>query len=410
MLLATLHSRRVAPTGIAPHRENRSVSQEPTGSEKRCPDARHTLCVVLAMAFKSMPPKLALVIGVLGAACSEGSVGTEPENDAGSETGTAGAGGEGGTSVVDDGGMGDALGADSSADAGQGDSGAAGDATIPGSCSNSVRDPGEADTDCGGMCPMCPPTFIEGFENFSLKPPWGVGATNQLGDVVGSSEQALVGAGSLKSYLGLTTDPTSGKLRAELQFNGSSQTPKFRDNGSIWGTRWAMFVPSDFVADPTQEELHQYKGFTSPGDTIGNPPWSIGLTGKTLHAWNRTQNKSPVTSFVLQKFPNILSIVPGKWHYFVEDIRWDYNPKGKGFVKLYASVGSWPSAADLVVDYVGATGFNQQYGAYFKLGVYKYDWANASKFQASSAAGVKERRYYFDEVAFRKDGTFLYAP
>ena len=219
-----------------------------------------------------------------------------------------------------------------------------------------------------------------------------------------SSKHSISGTKSYRAYL---PAKKYSNARSEIRFRGGDGVPGFLPKSTTWGTRFAIYFPKDFQPDESSSEIiAQYHGVADPGDTFLSPPWALRLRGKKLSVTNRTTDKKNSTiSNVSEKTWSLSgNIVPGKWHYFVVDIHWDNNPNGNGFMKFYMKIDGAPGPNDIKVNYSGPTGYNDRLGAYFKIGIYKWDWKKQDRVTLSKKEGVTERLLFFDDVAIKKKG------
>jgi hypothetical protein len=248
--------------------------------------------------------------------------------------------------------------------------------------------------------PFLGQTFTENFENGILDEYWAFeGHHNTV-----STNYATSGSKSYRSYL---PAQKYSNARSEIRFRGANGVAHFQPNGKTFGARFAIYFPEDFQPDETSSEIiAQYHSVPDPQDTYSSPPWALRLTGRTISVTNRWISKRIASNNDQREKHWTLSekIVPGRWHYFVVDIHWDYNPDGDGFMKFYMKIGAPPTAADIKIDHDGPTGYNDKLGAYFKIGIYKWDWKHQDRVNASKRAGVTERLLYFDEVSVKNNG------
>ena len=173
-------------------------------------------------------------------------------------------------------------------------------------------------------------TFTDDFESGNITRAWKEeGSTTSV-----STKFKLDGKYSFRAYL---QAKLYSNARSELRFEGGNDVPKHQDFFTIWGTTVAIYVPNDFQPDNTSREMIiQYHGMPDQHDTYKSPTVAVYLDGYELSTRIRYIKRDPGTpddqETVEYYFGNI---TPGKWHFFVLDIRWDYRVNGDGFVKIY---------------------------------------------------------------------------
>ena len=245
-----------------------------------------------------------------------------------------------------------------------------------------------------------PQSFTEKFESGIRNDYW---ATEGLKSVT-SSDYSVSGNKSYRSYIPIRVHSNP---RCEIRFRGANGTPNWHPHFSTWGVKFAVYIPKDFKPDPTSSEyLAQFHSVPDPRDTYNNPPWALRLRGTKLSVTNRWIEKKIASNAHQHEKTWSLpgNVVPGKWHYFIVDIHWDYRSSGSGFMKFYMKVGSPPSKSDLKINHKGPTGYNDDKGSYFKLGLYKWDWKSQMRVNWSKAAGVRYREVYYDDFEIKKNG------
>ena len=248
-------------------------------------------------------------------------------------------------------------------------------------------------TNISGLCQ----TFNENWDSDkSIREPWvEEGYKNTI-----SNDYSSSGRYSFKSELpaGVPSNP-----RSEIRFEGTGTVPKFQDQSTVWQVSFSLYVPRNFKPDPIKESILQLKDIMDPCDQAGgNPPFKIGLEEYDLNATVRWTDQRCAKELGLKYFGNILKVRPGKWHYFILNVGWDYRKNGDGFIELYAKVGSRPGANNKVLDYRGPTGYNDNHGHYLKLGIYKWLWKVRKNINKSKSAGVRKRVLYYDDIEIRK--------
>ncbi len=251
-------------------------------------------------------------------------------------------------------------------------------------------------------------SFFEGFENGLIMPPW-----RKLGHGIVETVSSPTASGSkaLRMYLERKLYSSSGVSRSHLQYNGGEgyKVPKFQPHFSTWGARFALYVPSDFVPDPTSEIIFQYHGLKDKQDTYTeNPSFHLSIVSNKFEVVVRTIAVDPGSNDDRNgsSFRSIANVSPGHWHYFVVDTHWDYRANGNGYHRVYMKTDSPPLASDIIVNYTGGTGYNDFYNAYAIFNIYKFNWSIQSKVNQSIAAGVKYREYFFDNIEISNNSYF----
>ena len=88
-------------------------------------------------------------------------------------------------------------------------------------------------------------------------------------------------------------------------------------------------------------------------------------------------------------------LTTGQWHHFQIEIFYNYTDAG--YLKLYYAEGDTVDVTtDLVFDYQGPTGYNDQQGPYAKWGYYISAWKNKSRRAADR--NVSGLEMYLDDV------------
>ena len=248
----------------------------------------------------------------------------------------------------------------------------------------------------------------EDFESGLTQPPWIKDGHNPSL----SKDYSLSGETAFKAYLPAQVYQSGGgnNARCEIRWTGGGTgTPNQHPNLSTWGIKLAIFFPEDFQPDNTSaESLFQFHSTRDKGDTYSSPPFTTRLSGNSISVINRWISKKIASNADrhVDEWQLSQKIVPGKWHYFVVDIHWDYRENGNGFLRVYMNVGAPAKKSDLVVNYKGPTGYNDEVGSYFKMGIYKWAWAVQKNVDRSKQAGINYRLRYYDDYEIKEGGFF----
>ena len=223
----------------------------------------------------------------------------------------------------------------------------------------------------------------------------------------GTSTSSSYSLSGRKSFRSLLKAQQSSNPRSEIRFLGGNGTPNFHPNGSTWGVKFAIYFPSDFKPDNYSSDIiAQFHAKPDPGDTYLHPTWALRVRGRSLSVSNRSIEKriGGYGDESEHHWTVLRRIQPGKWHYFIVDIHWDYRSNGNGFMRTYVKVGSPPGNSDRKINFKGPTGYNDRKGSFFKLGVYKWDWKDRTKVNRSKLRGVGDRILYYDDFEIKKNG------
>jgi len=245
--------------------------------------------------------------------------------------------------------------------------------------------------------------------------------TSGTQDVVASSTDfAKSGTKSIKSRIPNADASGVSPWRSEMQHKGGGTILPLGSSigqNHVFGTvrtfGFSVYVPAGFVADPVEDIIMQWKNLGDPGDS-GDPPLTIRMSNNNIK-YNFKWNDNPEHTGVGGGLGGGVifgdlngSIALGVWHEIVIEILYDWNPAGNGYVKIwYKENGVIDKVADLLVDYSGPIGYNDEVGPFLKLGVYKgTGWNTAAKRLVSTNVGVTERLLYYDDV-FIVDGPWV---
>ena len=251
------------------------------------------------------------------------------------------------------------------------------------------------------------PYFTESFETHTpIKDP-GSQPFNLSGDnnAVISTEHVLDGTRSIHCRIPFT--PIVKDPRSELRHKGGTGTPTIVDwRHPVFTTRtfiFSYYFSNDFQDfDPIEETIMQWKNQADPGCDIGSPPFSIRLQYDDIK-YNIKYDETACTDGAKTVFGDInTDLMKGVWHHFVVEIHYDYREvAGEGYLKIwYSEDDAIDPVNDLVLDYNGPVGYNDQVGPYLKMGIYKSAWKShqTANRAASQAAGVTERELWIDAV------------
>ncbi|MCH2172504.1 polysaccharide lyase [Myxococcota bacterium] len=262
--------------------------------------------------------------------------------------------------------------------------------------------------------------FLDGFEASSIDlEHWNpqvydhdggaVLVTVEEGGAVRSGKQAL----RIKLAVDDDTDP-GGKHRSELRPRRSSSELSYRaPYGLLHRYAFSLYLPEDWSPD-APEIVAQWHGrpdrdeFGADLEPLRSPPMALRMTyiqvseeppsyvpaWEVLLHWDDTrytpEDKSTVRLVRLTD-PTDATGDLGRWVDWVFEVRWSYEPEGKGRVRV------WRDGAQ-VVDYVGPNAFNDDLGPNSKIGIYKWIWPTSS---------VDLRVAYYDDVSIERQTTAL---
>ena len=241
--------------------------------------------------------------------------------------------------------------------------------------------------------------FSDGFEDGSkIELPWQRGGSyTTITDQI-----SLTGKRAFRAHM---KPRLYDNARSEITFKGANGMRYFQDLLTTYGFKVAIYFPNDFEPDFTSNEIIlQYHGKQDKHDTYTNPPFGVYLEGDKLRVTTRWIKRDPGSNDdkVTISYRDVATVQPGKWHFFVVDIHWDYRANGNGFAKVYMKVGSPPKESDIIVNHEAPIGSKDDDGPYFKMGIYKWDWKNQSKVDRSVKAGITHRTLYYDDFQIKK--------
>ncbi|KAA3612799.1 MAG: hypothetical protein DWQ01_03595 [Planctomycetota bacterium] len=257
--------------------------------------------------------------------------------------------------------------------------------------------------------------FYDGFESGTIdsnkwKPsihPTGLGWASAMQPTFGARQ------GSKAMKVTMNKDPQGqpgDKQRVEhaLKQNGIIH---FTDFNQQYGYHFSVYVPSDWEPD-IQDTISQWFAPKDVDPITGQkldgprgPAMSLKLkavdegSNNWVHYWELVLkwDDNPATTVNPDSFTRIVlwtenaSSDLGRWVDFEVYLKWDWNPNGAGYVKMYRD-------GQVVVDYNGPTGFHDDKGPYYKCGLYKYTWHDPS-----ANPNVTSRTLYFDRVILNEE-------
>lgn len=171
------------------------------------------------------------------------------------------------------------------------------------------------------------------------------------------------------------TDPSIwDSKRAEVTYNAEK-------NGPCKSERWyglSFFLPTSYIADPCSEILFQWKGVSKTsldGYSMSNPPISF-LTSNGRFKLN-IKYAATMNSVDLGPYST------NAWTDLVMHIKFSY--EDDGLIQIWKN-------GTLILDRKGPNTFKDVVGNFFKMGIYKFGWAEGY------VSNTTQRTVYFDEV------------
>lgn len=193
------------------------------------------------------------------------------------------------------------------------------------------------------------------------------------------------GRKAMRSHLTFAQREPKGGERCEVQLRGSRLG---NPDESMW-YGMSVFLPGDHATDGIWELVSQWYPEADHDDEIGRQPalslhtadgkWL--LTGKTSPEVNTPINHPSIKTYKVFEFDSFGD--RGKWTDWVFCIVWSHRDNGR--------VRAWKNG-ELVADYNGPTGYNDQKVPSWKNGIYK-GWQQMGRIDA-----VAERTVYHSEM------------
>lgn len=196
-----------------------------------------------------------------------------------------------------------------------------------------------------------------------------------------------------------TDNDVAGSKRAELAIPAERNTPPNQRQFPQFGERWyafKIFLPADYATDTSPEILAQWHNW--PDQDLGegwmSPPLAL-VTKNGNWQINRIWDTDPVSSNdrVRENNTKITHILGpyandrGKWTSWVFHIKWGWFPEHNPKLEIYKN-------GIKVVDQNGLPNTtNDIIAPYFKIGIYKWDWADPG-----ATSNTTTRVVYYDSV------------
>ena len=228
--------------------------------------------------------------------------------------------------------------------------------------------------------------YMDGFESGSITSHWqqeGSGGNPQTHSKVVTSP-VCNGIYSLKSEAHYPPD-----YRTELSFlpkNSLKELKELQNNKEYW-IGVAIYLPSDYKQDGKLGEIllqahhRPDRDLGEPGG--GNPPFALKTKKGQWEFTGRTNPKklcgSKCNTTVIHK--SIGSYKTNTWTEFVFNVKFTHT--NSGFVKVWKD-------NQLVLNYYGPIGYNDERGPWIVMGVYKAIWKSGSSI-------IKKRTVYHDD-------------
>lgn len=156
-----------------------------------------------------------------------------------------------------------------------------------------------------------------------------------------------------------------GKISHRSEINARDFPPV----GSRWRYAFSMLLPEDFPVENNRLVLAQWHGADKKylGEPARSPSLAFRYSGghfsiTLCHSPHRIVREpgtvESITLFDTETFPH------GEWHDFVVEARWSHRSDGRVMV--------WWNGLQ-IVRYAGPVGYNDDFGPYFKFGIYRDD-------------------------------------
>ena len=183
-----------------------------------------------------------------------------------------------------------------------------------------------------------------------------------------------------------TPKRSGSSLKVELRKNENIRAeygvhPKLGPKESWYG--FSIFLPSTFEVDKNPASFVQWHAYPDQGEAWRSPPMFLGVMGNNFIIDQRTDTLK-ISTPTSQTFKRTVlgAATKSKWNDFVVHTKWSH--KSDGLVEIWMN-------DKLILTKEGANCYNDLLNPYFKIGIYKWDFA-------TSLIQTKSRVIYVDEV------------
>lgn len=239
------------------------------------------------------------------------------------------------------------------------------------------------------LSPAISQTFTDGFESGSISEDWRAsnsGSTSETFSVVTTS-QACNGTYSLKSKAVYPPD-----YRTELSLLTKNAPFKELYHDKEYWIGVAIFLPDNWEQDGKLGEI-LLQAHHRPDKHLGEPrggkvPFALSTKQGQWHIRGLTNPEklcaSECQSSVIHEF--IGSYEKNTWTEFVFNVKFTHTKSG--FIKVWKN-------NELVVNYSGPIGYNDERGPWIKMGVYKAIWKYGKSI-------IPSRTVYHDDIRIKE--------
>jgi hypothetical protein len=150
---------------------------------------------------------------------------------------------------------------------------------------------------------------------------------------------------------------------------------------------FSNYFPKDYITDPTTEIVNQWQAFPdlALGEKWRSPPLAIEIKNNHFVVAVRWSNKRINTTEDTQtSYFDIGEVKKEQWLDWVVHVKW--TPTNQGILEVWQNDQLVLKRVSKPIGY-----YDSQY-PYFKIGIYKWEWNNAT------TSTAQNRSYYIDEV------------